>query len=278
MLREYIAAFEAWRRFASYRPKPATFRGTLTWLGQFEPKERRALIRLLKHVVYLDEKETARLLVQANRKLTRKLAEAGIPAEKIIYLQIDEAASSSAVTLNLLRDSARLQASGATFLDSNDILKLRKVTSDLGNGAIVYVDDFVGSGTQFEGTQDFVRNYIQGNFAEFLLAACICDEAFELLKYSSLELIPCIKHSKCDRPLLAECDKLSAEDKVVLRDLCRRLDVVQQMGLGFGGMATMFVSYLNSPDNCSLALRGNVGQVPVHGLLPRTTDFAYVAR
>jgi hypothetical protein len=277
MLREYIAAWRASQRFSGYRPKPVTFRGALRWLDQFNAVERQALIRFMQHVIYIDEHETVRLLKEANKILIRRLREAGIPPENIIYLQFDEAASSSPVTLNLLRDSARLIAMGATLLDSNDILKLRQKTSELERGAIIYVDDFVGSGTQFEGTQQFVSDYIQGNFSEFLLASCICEEAFENLKYSSLELIACIKHPKCDRPLLAECDKLCAEDKATLLALCRRLDPIDQVGLGFDSMATMFVSYMNSPDNCSLALRGSVGQNPTRGLLPRTTDFPYNA-
>jgi hypothetical protein len=233
---------------------------------------------LLKRIRFIGEDEMVNLLVTANRELLRKLASKGVKRDNIIYVQIDEAGSSSGVTLNLLRDSGRLQNSGVRFFDSRDTRGLRAATLETGTGAIIYVDDFIGSGLQFQENHLMMRENIRGNFSEFLLAVCVCEEADQLLSYESVELVPCLTHFKRERPLLDECTALKARDRETLRALCRRLDPIDNTGLGFNRMATMVVPYRNTPDNCSLALRGAVGQSPIFGLLPRTTDFSYVPR
>jgi hypothetical protein len=58
----------------------------------------------------------------------------------------------------------------------------------------------------------------------------------------------------------------------LILELCKRLDPVDQIGLGYNRMAAMVVIFRNTPDNCALAFRGCVGQKPIFGLLPRTAD------
>ena len=72
--------------------------------------------------------------------------------------------AASGVMLNLLRDAARLEGRGCLFLHSCDVEGLREAAAHLGEGAVVYVDDFAGSGEQFCGVRDFVAELIPRNF------------------------------------------------------------------------------------------------------------------
>ena len=55
---------------------------------------------------------------------------------------------------------------------SNDLI------GELKEGALIYVDDFVGTGNQFCEARDFaMKNVLAPTFSEFLLVPSICEEA-----------------------------------------------------------------------------------------------------
>jgi hypothetical protein len=110
---------------------------------------------LLEKVAYFSEAQVKKFLVDQNNALMSRLEADGLLPNKFIYVQVDEAGSSSPVMLNLLRDSAGLQQRGCHLLDSRDISSLISLTNSLGEGAIIYVDDFLGSGMQFCQSRDF---------------------------------------------------------------------------------------------------------------------------
>ena len=83
--------------------------------------------------------------------------------------------------LNLLRDHARLERRGARLLHSKDVEGLQDLTRELGGGAIIYVDDFSGTGKQFIRNRMHAASFVIGTFAEFFLLACICEEAIMML-------------------------------------------------------------------------------------------------
>ena len=78
--------------------------------------------------------------------------------------------------LGMLRDGAALQQRGCNLCDSRDIRGLTELADKLKDGAIVYVDDFVGSARQLGRARDFVMQFVFGNFAEFLLVPSICEK------------------------------------------------------------------------------------------------------
>jgi hypothetical protein len=63
---------------------------------------------------------------------------------------------------------------------------------------------------------------------------------------------------------------LSPEKKQRLLALGQRID--KKWSLGYKNMGSMVVIYRNAPNTLPLLLRGNVGQNPYVGVVPRTTD------
>src|SRR5437870_999505 len=100
MLREWWKCRRAVAKFRGYEPQPVTQDSFRRWLNQFQdPKDRNLVLSLLDSILYLDERDVQRALLELNRRLLHRLQESGIPPEKIIYVQIDDPGSSSPVVL-----------------------------------------------------------------------------------------------------------------------------------------------------------------------------------
>jgi hypothetical protein len=261
-------------RYPDYRPQPVTWSRAIRWMRQFESCDRRAIRLLLDYIVYFSEETVRRVLVEQNEVIMKRLLEAGLPPERFIYVQVHEAGCSSPVMLNLLRDAAGLEQRGCRFMDANDTLGLNRLTNDLGEGALIYVDDFVGTGTQFSQARDFAAQFIEGSFAEFLLAPCVCEEAFYPLGERGIEAFAGHVHAKSERPLHANSRLLQKHVKNRLIEICQKID--PNMGLGWLQSAAMVVLYRNAPDNIPILFRGSPEQNPFVGIFPRTTDLPLV--
>lgn len=272
MIFSVIEAFRATRRFPDYRPRPVTFRSVWKWLSQFPNENRKELLRLLGKVIYFSEAQTCRALVDLNQELLMMLIKEGITPESIVYVQVAEAGSSSGVMLNMLRDASNLEKRGCQLLDCKDMLNLHKVTAQLGSGAIVYVDDFAGTGDQFCRSRDAMAQCIPENFVEFFLLPCICEEAVSQLDTRGIRPICARIHRRHERPLHKDCDTLSIPTKAHLIKLCGTVNGREGTGLGYEGMATMVVFYRNAPNSLPSALRGNYNKTGYHGLFPRHED------
>lgn len=273
MVRQAYLASRALFRLRGYEPQPVTPARLINWLFQFPSEDRLALLQLLNNVQVISKKEVIRSLVELNEEMLSRLHNDGIGIENVVYVSLDSAGSSSGVILNLLRDHANLERRGARFLHSKDVSGLQDVTKELGRGALVYVDDFAGTGKQFIRNRRHSAPYVIGSFAEFFLLACICEEA--LSKLDDLGVVPMsgVVHTKNQRPLHADATLLPLDAKQVLIQLCEKIH--KQQGLGFEKLATSIVLYRNAPNTTPLILRGNLRQSPHCGILPRYDDLPF---
>lgn len=260
-------------RYRSYRPQAVTLAVLHKWIAQFPRRTRTSILKLFNGVTYFTEKETEQMLVRLNKLILSDLAEDDISPENIIYVSLDTTGSSSHVTLSLLRDRANLERKNSKLIDSKDTRSLSEVTNTLETGAIVYVDDFCGTGNQFRKNRDLVAPYIIGNFAEFFLVPCICEEAVETLEEAGVTPIWEYLHTKKERPLHAECGVLEADIKEELVKLAEQIH--PHAGLGFRKLATMIVFYRNAPNTMPLLFRGSLKQSPRIGVFPRSDDLPF---
>ena len=257
-------------RCHDYKPQPLNWLSVKNWTKQFKG-DRRLAERLIDKVFYISESETRTYLVDQNAALMKRLADAGVPSNKLIYVQVHDAGSSSPVMLNLLRDSAGLEKLGCRFVDCHDTMRMTKLMNELGEGALIYVDDFVGTGNQFCEERDFAaKNFLVNTFSEFLIAPSICEEAYYKLAERGIEAFTGKLHYKAERPLHANSTIFKKEEKERLALMCKGLS--SSFGLGYKGLATMVVFYRNAPNTVPIILRGSMNQTPFSGIFPRTTD------
>jgi len=262
--------FSARLRFRDYEPQPVTFGTVGRWVEQFNKTERKNLPLLLKNIKYVTEAETKNILCELNSNLVARLKQDGIPPHRIIYVQVDDAGSSSPFMLGILKNAARLERQGCKFVDSRDVRGLHDITDKLEEGAIVYVDDFSGTGVQFCKSRDFAVEYTVGNFAEFFLVPYICEEAVEKLRERGVEPVTAGIHKIQDRMLRAEASIVPDDVKKQLTGFCSKVD--RKYGLGYRNLGSMIVFYRNAPNGVPLVIRGSQNQTPYVGILPRTTD------
>lgn len=257
-------------RCHDYKPRPLKWRSVRDWTKQFK-KDRRLAERLINNVIYISESRTREILVGQNAALMERLGAAGVPPKKLIYVQVHDAGSSSPVMLNLLRDAANLERLGCRFVDAHDTLRLTKTMDELGEGALIYVDDFVGTGNQFCGERDFAaKNFVLNTFAEFLIAPSICEEALYKLAERGVEAFTGHVHSRAERPLHANSTIFKEVDKARLEQMCRGVN--PRFPLGYRDLATMVILYRNAPNTVPAVIRGSLNQTPFTGILPRTMD------
>jgi hypothetical protein len=256
-------------RFRDYTPRPVTFKGLHSWINQYELADQPEALSLLEGVKYLSESDVKRELVRQNEALLRKLRDDSIPFKNVIFVSIDTAGSSSAVILHMLRDACHLERRGCRLYDSRDVLGISEASTEINQGAIVYVDDFCATGTQICRSRDFVAENLIGTFAEFFVVACICEEALYKLGERNVEARAAFIHSKAERPLHEQGTRLADPVRQRLRELCTKAD--RKGGLGYRNLATNIVLYRNSPNTTPALIRGIKGQ-DVLGVLPRTDD------
>ncbi|NOS68451.1 MAG: hypothetical protein HOP33_00785 [Verrucomicrobia bacterium] len=274
MLGEWWKCRCAIAKFRGYEPQRVTRDSFKRWLYQFDdPVDRKLVLELLDSIVYLDEQQVKRALLDLNRALLQRLEGFGIPPEKIIYVQTDDAGSSSTVVLNFLRNRDGLEKRGCKLIDSNNVRGLNTLTNELGEGAIIYVDDFVGTGDQLAKVRGFIGEYIFGSFSEFVLAPSICEEGVHQLGRIGIEPVTKYLHAKSDRPLHELSSRLDDLSKRRLIELSRIMDTsCYYRGLGYKYAAGMVVLYSNAPDELPRIFRGSSGQKPKVGLFPRHQD------
>ncbi len=149
-------------------------------------------------------------------------------------------------------------------------MRLIKAMNEVGEGALIYVDDFLGTGNQFAKERDFVASTIVGTFSEFILAPCICEEAIYEIGKRGVEAFTGHVHSKAERPLHANSSLFKREEKLRLEMVCKGIN--KSGSLGYKGLATMVVLYRNAPNTVPACFRGSLNQKPFKGIFPRTTD------
>lgn len=263
-------AKEASLRYHDYSPQPVSVASINKWKSQFDKKDRKLAWKLFQEIIYFSEVDTKKILIRQNKAMTANLLKAGLPTKKLIYVQTDDAGSSSPVMLGMLRDAARLQQRGCKLVDGRDGIRINNVTKTLEEGAIIYIDDFVGSGDQLIEARSVIMDSVVGNFAEFLLVPSICEEGYKRLTDLGIAVYSGHIHAKAERPLLENSHLLEDDERERLIDLCK--GIRRNTALGYGNLATMVVLYRNAPDSLPAVLRGSDKQNPFYGVFPRVKD------
>ena len=271
-LKRWWLCLRAARRFRGYEPKKVTLFSLVRWSNQFPKEFRTELIDLVSKIDFISEKQTISWLITLNKRVLEALESHGVSVKSVIYVTTSTAGSSSGVMMDLLRTRANLQRLGAQFFFYDQGEAIQEATKKLERGAVIYVDDFAGTGRQFAKSRGVTAQYIAGVFSEFLLVPCICEEALNKCVQIGVQAESGFIHKLCHRPLRKESDFLSKERREKLTNLCQQKFGVGKHVMGFNGLATSVVLYRGAPNTTPLLFRGNLRQNPIHGILPRFDD------
>ncbi len=269
-VRLLVAATKARMRLRTYEPKAVTIKEVLRWVRQFPKEIRLDLASLAANLVFISERQVTAWIVDLNEDILCSLESDNIGVRNVIYLTTSTAGSSSSVMVHRLRNRANLERRKAIILDHKDVATIRETTMNLGSGAIVYVDDFAGTGNQFMKSRQHIMQYVPEGFSEFLLLSCVCEEAKSKIEKAGVEIRSWFVHKKTDRPL-SGCSTLLDEQKrerILKESQC----IWGTNAMGYRALATNVILYLNSPNSTPLVFRGNLCQEPYFGIVPRFDD------
>ncbi len=258
-------------RFRGYSPQPVTPQSVWNWLKQYSLEDRVLVKKAAAHLKYINDSDFSNGLCDRNKALLAKLSASGIANKNIIYVSVGDAGSSSHMVLNLLRDRELLENMGCVLIDASDSRKLLEVTTRIGNGAIIYVDDFSGTGNQFCGVREFIGQFIAGNFSEYFLLHTVCEEAIIEISKTGVDHWAYSIHEKKVRPMHECSTMLSKEQRQTLEALSKKA-VKSKGALGYHDLASMVVFYKNAPNGVPPLFRGDRGQKKLIGFIPRTSD------
>ena len=260
------------RRASDYRQNTITLQKCYRWLQQFPLADQYTIASLLSKIRYFSERETKKLLIAHNHKLIQKLEKEGVSPEKIIYVTLDDPGSSSHIMFNLLRDGANLEKRGFQVCDNGNIVRFAELTTSLGNGAIIYVDDFSASGKQFLRSRNSIaaQTPLIDSFSEFFLLPSICSEAHAAVSEVGIRVVCEHIHHTSERPLHPSNVN---SDLRSLKNIVAQCNLIDgESPIGFEGMGTMVAFFSNTPNTTPKIFRGCPGQTPYFGILPRSTD------
>lgn len=263
-------AIRIWHRFRLYKPQKISIKSILIWINQFSPDEKVLIKRAALQLKHVNQSELVDDLLERNKALLKELLNAGINLNKIIYVSISDAGSSSHAILNLLRDAGRLQNSGCKLVDAGNLGELHKLTTELKEGAVIFVDDFSGSGDQFHSQHAAIGGFIVGNFSQYFLLHTVCEEAIKRIYDTGVEVWQSQIHEKRNRPLHSASTFFTSEERKILIDCGSKYS--KKHSLGYQDLATMIVYERNAPNSVPIIFRGDKKQKKLIGLVPRVDD------
>lgn len=236
----------------------ATFRGRgLTgqllgqWFSRFGPDQYRLARRFLLAARFFRATVINDALVRESNRVMEHLQNQGVPPDEVLVVQVDDLASSAAKAVTTFRKNA---PSGKTcnYSLATDTQTLISLARGRRISAVIYVDDFIGTGDQLQGARIGVISALGLAVPEYVITAIILEEAKALLD-RECSVQHYYVHNRSERPMLPECRAFSSHDQRVLFDVSS--NVGEGLPLGYGTCASMVVLADDVPDNSPALLR-----------------------
>ncbi|HWD37966.1 MAG TPA: hypothetical protein VG944_03905 [Fimbriimonas sp.] len=254
--------------FRNYSPRQITPLVAFRFLFQFPREVRGDIVNILKGVRYFSNEQVLTLVKTEVVKSIESFLLARIPAANIIVAPANMVGTSSNFVFEGVREAIGSEFPGVQF-HLNGPSEARKFTSLKNGAAVIFLDDFVGTGDQFLKSFRAWSDALGGRGARFvLIAAVACEEGKEKIEDKGALVQAPVIHTRGER-LWQYCHENVGEDQMKrFAVLACELRTTQPFGHRNGG--SMVVLSRNRPNNVSILFRGTDGQRIWYGLFPRS--------
>lgn len=260
------------KRFPGYEPRPISWMSVARYVRQFEKGARESVFKMLESIQYLPKAQARHELESRLNLLLSRADAAGITRENIFILPASTKGSSSGEMVAFLRDANEKRGLGVTMFEGNT-LALRAALRGASAALVVFVDDFIGSGKQFEGSYKGWKSAITSpSVTSILMAVVMCPEAHSKIRSMGVEADFAILHGPHDRFQTACLQAVGNTSYALLESYAR--EIQSAIPFGFENMGTLVVLYRNSNNNMPFLLRGTQGQRVWFGLFPMRKQLA----
>lgn len=256
------------RRFQGYLPRSADFFAIRAFVHQFDSRTRPVALEMLNNIRFYSANETQAEFKRMLLELQRKYLAEGLPESAVYVLPASDTGASSREMFQLCKSICKEQRINFEFFDRG-ALELRKKLRGLNRCILVFVDDFSGSGKQFETSIATKWSTVTGisGVTSVFMTVVICTEAVSTLTKAGVELKFSHEHGIGERFQSLSLNPKIAGGFPVLCSYARELH--NREPVGYKHMGCMVVMYRNSSNNMPLLLRGTRGQRIWRGLFPR---------
>lgn len=255
-------------RFRDYKPRRITPLIAFRFLAQFPRRERKIVVRLLDHICYIKHSEAVQNVLSEVMQIVNKLVHDGTREELIFVVPASKAGKSSVVMFEEISARIRQMFPSLSFLSDGATTGIRDQIPFRSQSAVIFVDDFVGTGEQFQGSLKAWTEVLEGRDSRFfLVVAAACEEGKRRVEDGGAQVCSTVMHDANER-MWAKCrTALSEEAWNQFAVLACELHSKAPFGHKNGG--SMIVLERHCPNNVALVLRGTYGQRVWLGLFPR---------
>lgn len=256
--------------FRSYQPRPVDRDGLRLWLRQVDADDYDLTLRVLENTQFYGVQRIQGLMADLHQQVRVQLANDGIRrSENLAFLALGRVGESGHEIYTRYRNINRLSNGPymlPQLLELGDLLYAAETESR--EIALVFLDDFVGTGKQVSDYwRDVLSQIIEPTIPVYLATIAACDIGIErIVKETPFQVIT--SHLIQNRHLFPLSDRFTDQEKA-------RILLYNDIGnppLGIGGLGVMLAFAHGCPNNSLAILRGSKSQRHWRGILPRFDD------
>ncbi len=253
--------------FGGYEPVAVNDVRIHRWLRQFGPQDYDLGLSFLQEIQYYAAARQQQLCKVLHKLVVEEVNGVGISAKKTVYVPMGAAGESGHMIAYRYERANRL--SGGKVVD---LLNVPRVIHERKGVAIVFLDDFVGTGAQAVSYwNDRVKDVVPGNIPLFYAVLVGCQGGAKNVEGNTPLRVVCSHYLTEDRILgSTKCNRFSLAGRAALLRYCRQAR--RKNPLGYGALGVLVSFQHGTPSNAPSILRGSPRQHPWLGVLPRTED------
>jgi hypothetical protein len=259
------------RTFNSYQPRPVDRDGLRAWLRQIDAAHYDLVLRVLEATQFYDIQRIQGLLAQMHRQVKVQLANDGFrDPENMAFLAFGRVGESGHEIFTRYRNINRLHQTRVLLPMLPDVQQmLYDAENQNRDVALVFLDDFVGTGKQVaDYWNDVLSQMIRPTQPLYLAVLAACEEGLNrIANETPFQVVP--SHIVQPRHLFPRSDRFTNDEKAIIRAYCDR---VGNPAMGIGGLGVMLAFAHGCPNNSISIIRGSKRQRNFRGILPRFDD------
>lgn len=255
-------------KFADYEPCRVNRAKIESWLAQFDAAHFQLAIKLMQHINYFGITDINGLMPNMHALVMQHIEQEGLILADAVFVPFGDAGESGQGILTRYRNAcgARLQPKQLC-----QALALPAKLIEMEHPIVIFLDDFIGTGTQVSRAWDVYSQLIPVSVPCYLFVIGAFEEGVNQIETTIPSLKVIQLHSFGVHHQLQESSNraFSPREKRIISGYCERAG---NLPLGFGDVGAIISFAYSTPNNTLSLIRGSKGQKKWQGLLPRWDD------
>ena len=217
------------------------------YLNQFKEMDRDLGLRVLENVNYFSN---IRVTKQIKLLATLLNEQVGLKDENVLFCSMSATSGTSSDTmLGAVRRAAKLSSSlyGSKFIFLRDLEKMQPNE----NKKIIFVDDFIGSGTTVARLWELIQNWNCASFKFYIGIIVGYESVIEQIEEDYPFTIISAEEKLKDSSKIfhATNSNFNNKEKNIIKRYCKNVETRKEFRYGYKNTQSLLVFYENTPNN-----------------------------